>query len=248
MPLEVIDRKGETVGIIVGRYGSFDKGYYYLVACNREKCNLEELLPTEKLEQAAANHLGTKKILGQVQRDKLYEKLEEWWRSEQEQEPAAYEPRLALRTLAFAQYAFGPFKLMEKVAADYYFLCRGAGMVGGKVLLDIEAGELDLPEEKLPFPALVGRVIDYPEIELEVAGTAQTLLFGGGLNDLGGYNHIHGTGLKIRSGDVETRIELSGVVPTKKRELIALEVDRERGEVSLGKGRIFTGGIIYKYQ
>lgn len=248
MPLEVIDCRGEMVGIIVGRYGSFEEGYYYLVACNREKYDLEELLPTEKLELIAANHLGTKGILGQLQRDKLYEKLEEWWREEQEQDPAGYEPRLALRTLAFVQYAFGPFKLMEKVAADYYFLCRGADIMGGRVRLEIGADELDLPAEKLPFPALVGRVIDYPEIEIKVAGTAETLLFGGGINDLGGYNHIHGTGLKIRSGDVETRIELSGVIWTQKGELIALEVDRAKGESGLGKGRIFAGGIIYNYQ
>ena len=94
----------------------------------------------------------------------------------------------------------------------------------------------------------MGRVIDYPEIEIKVAGTAETLLFGGGINDLGGYNHIHGTGLKIRSGDVETRIELSGVIWTQKGELIALEVDRAKGESGLGKGRIFAGGIIYNYQ
>ncbi|MGI6575099.1 MAG: hypothetical protein ACOX3A_04445 [bacterium] len=241
MPLAVIDNKGAPVGIIVGRYDKF-----FIVAGNKERYYLEELCPLDKLQQIAATHLNAKDFLGRVQQGILEEKLQEWWEKEQGLVPADFEPHLALRVLALVKHAHSTFQLCQKVNADYYFLCQSKTLDKGSIKMEAAGEELPFFAGDLPFPALVGRVVGYPEVEMVVQGIGEALFLGGGLNDLGGYNHTHVTRLLLRSGDVETTFDLPGIIHTRKGELIALEIKKDK-DIDFSAGRIFTAGVVYKY-
>ena len=243
MPLTVADKSGKVLGVVVGHYQN-----HLLVAHNRDKCFLEGLCPLDKLEQIAASRLNAKDLLGRIQAAKLDNSLRTWWEQEQDLPAKSYEPQLAMRTLALTKRAYAPLKLFQTVKADYYFLCRDKKPSGGNIKIHLSESQLPICPEGLPFPALLATVTKYPEVELEVAGVGETLFLGGGLNDLGGHNHTHSTRLRILSGDVETELDLPGIILTKKDELLALEIKDDKGTPSFNGSRIFTGGVIYHYR
>lgn len=249
MPLEVMDGRGENIGIIVGYWHNHkEKKNYHIVARLGEDYNLEELFPPQDLESIAANRLGAESMLGRLNRDTLHDKLEEWWLAQGE-ELTVFEPYLALRSYLCVQWAYGALKAMAGVTAAYYFLYPGGEikLKKGKLPLDINLGEMDAFAQDLPFPALIGKIIAYPEIGIDVAGVGETLLLGGGLNDMGGNNHTHSTLLPLSFGGEKTEIEVPLIVFAQKGAMLALEMDVEKGEIGMEKGRVFTGGVIYKY-
>ncbi len=70
---------------------------------------------------------------------------------------------------------------------------------------------------------------------------------GDGLNDMGGYNHTHFTLLPLSSAGTETEIEVPLLVLAQKGAMLALEMDVDKGEIAVERGRVFTGGIIYRF-
>lgn len=242
MPFTVIDRNDETIGVIVGRYKE-----YYLVAATAKQYSIAELCPLDRLEQMTAVWLNSKDLFGRIKRDKHDEYLWEWWEKEKGFTSEAFEPQRAMAYMALDKGILNAFNLPQKVTADRYFLCQKKELTKeGNIRLNVNKS--DLPEvADLPFPALICRIIAYPEIEIELPGIGATLLLGGGINDLGGYNHIHCTRLQIHSGDVVTDLDLPGVIFTQKGGILAVEMRQDKTGIDFKGSRIFTGGTIYLY-
>lgn len=248
MPLELVDSQGEVVGIIVGYWHNYrEKKYYHLVARLGAACNLADLYPKEDLMDIAANRLGAKNMLGRLNRDDLKDKLRKWW-LELGEEAADFETYLALRAYLCLNWAHGALKPMQRVAALYYFLYPGEEikLKGGRLTTAVNLAEMDAFARKVPFPALIGKIIAYPEVEVDVAGVGETILLGGGFNDMGGRNHTHYTLLPLGFGGVASKIEIPMPIYAQRGDMVALKVDEEKGEIDGEKGAVFTGGIIYR--
>ncbi|SET64016.1 hypothetical protein SAMN05660297_03008 [Natronincola peptidivorans] len=240
MAFNVCDKNGKHLGIIINN--AHDVKNAALVALTH--LTVEDVeIDFQGIKNMIANIYNCKTMLGKINEDKLELELKQLWK-EKYNDLGSYNETYLLKLLLFVDFrSFNGFiHLDEEAIQGYIFVGTNNVKFYNENCIQIEEAVDYIDMENHIFKdekPIFAKIIDYPELSMDVMG-AEGLLFGGGLADLGGRNHAHETKLKVMSGNVIKTYKFPMHLYVKKNMPIIMYAESQAIKA------IFCDGIIYK--
>ncbi len=241
MPFNVCDKNRKHLGFIQSAYPQYTN--VFMVASTEVRL-VDGDFNINKIKSELAGYLGCKNILGKINEARLSKSIDNIITKEfGEFKECKYEELLKLVYLRILRYEeISRYKIMEKEQINAYFLIDISNIVieNGCIIIDEEIDYI-IKEKYENLIPMVGKIIDYPRIQIDSMSSGQGLLLGADLAELSGRNHIHKTKLKIKSGNFSYELNLPVELYSKKGDIIQVFIDNRVIK------RVFCEGIIYDF-
>ncbi|MFT5872522.1 MAG: hypothetical protein ACI8WT_001453 [Clostridium sp.] len=241
MPFNVYDRNKKYLGFIQSAYPQYTN--VFMVAST-------DIMLTDKdfhinnIKSELAGFLGCRSILGKINETKLSKSIDniiikDFGKFKEN----SYNELLKLVYLRILRYEENfYYKTIKNEQINGYFLLdiNNAVIENDSIIIDEEIDYISNEKLENRVP-MVGKIIDYPRIQIDSMSSGQGLLLGADIADLAGRNHIHKTKLKIKSGNFAYELNLPVELYLRKGDTIQIYVDRRVIK------RVFCDGIIYDF-
>ena len=241
MPFNVYDRNRKYLGFIQSAYPQYTN--VFMVASTGVKLTDEDF-HINNIKSELAGYLGCKSILGKINETRLSKSIDNIINKEFSKfKKNTYEDLLKLVYLRILRYEENfHYKNLKSEQINGYFLLdiNNVVMENNYLIIDEEIDYISNEKLEKLIP-MVGKIIDYPRIQIDSMSSGQGLLLGADLADLSGRNHIHKTKLKIKSGNFAFELNLPVELYLKKGDTIQIYVDNRVIK------RVFCDGIIYEF-
>ncbi|WP_291634162.1 hypothetical protein [Clostridium sp.] len=241
MPFNVYDRNKKYLGFIQSAYPQYTN--VFMVAST-------DIMLTDKdfqinnIKSELAGFLGCRSILGKINETRLSKSIDNIIIKEFSKfKDNNYNELLKLVYLRILRYEENfHCKTIKNEQINGYFLLDINNVVieNDSIIIDEEIDYISNEKLENRIP-MVGKIIDYPKIQIDSMSSGQGLLLGADLADLSGRNHIHKTKLKIKSGNFAYELNLPVELYLRKGDIIQIYVDRRVIK------RVFCDGIIYDF-
>ena len=241
MPFNVYDRNKKHLGFIQSAYPQYTT--VFMVASTNIKLEDKDF-NVNNMKSELAGFLGCKNILGKVNEPRLNKSIDSIIIKEFSKfKDNTYEELLKLVYLRMLRHGENlHYKSIENTQITGYFLVDINNVVieNDSMIIDEEIDYISNEKIGNLIP-MVGKIIDYPRIQIDSMTSGQGLLLGADLVDLAGRNHIHRTKLKIKSGNFTSELNLPVELYLKKDDIIQIYIDNRVIK------RVFCNGIIYEF-
>lgn len=241
MPFNVYDRNRKYLGFIQSAYPQYTN--VFMVASTGVKLTDEDF-HINNIKSELAGYLGCKSILGKINETRLSKSIDNIINKEFSKfKKNTYEDLLKLVYLRILRYEENfHYKNLKSEQINGYFLLdiNNVVMENNYLIIDEEIDYISNEKLEKLIP-MVGKIIDYPRIQIDSMSSGQGLLLGADLADLSGRNHIHKTKLKIKSGNFAYELNLPVELYLKKGDTIQIFVENKVIK------RVFCDGIIYDF-
>lgn len=241
MPFNVYDKNRKYLGFIQSAYPQYTN--VFMVASTDVKLTDEDF-HINNIKSELAGYLGCKSILGKINETRLSKSIDNIINKEFSKfKKNTYEDLLKLVYLRILRYEENfHYKNLKSEQINGYFLLdiNNVVMENNYLIIDEEIDYISNEKLEKLIP-MVGKIIDYPRIQIDSMSSGQGLLLGADLADLSGRNHIHKTKLKIKSGNFAYELNLPVELYLKKGDTIQIFVENKVIK------RVFCDGIIYDF-
>ncbi|HEY5588049.1 MAG TPA: hypothetical protein VIK86_03730 [Candidatus Paceibacterota bacterium] len=241
MPFNVYDKNRKYLGFIQCAYSQYTN--VFMVSSTDIKLDNKDF-DINNIKSELAGYLGCKSILGKINEARLSKSIDNIINKEFIKfKESTYNELLKLVYLRILRYEEKFYnKSIKNEQINAYFLVDINKVIieNDCMIIDEEIDYINKEKFENLIP-IVGKIIDYPRIQIDSMSSGQGLLLGADLADLSGRNHIHKTKLKIKSGNFSYELNLPVELYLKKGDTIQIFVDNRVIK------RVFCDGIIYDF-